>query len=103
MCLFEHKNIKYYTDADLRSLRINERSPQCQESNDAAYVRRLRIKDKVFIFTQKIRHRRGSEQPAHEIELSRPHHASGISPMSSKMIPQGVINKTKATYTYEAL
>ena len=53
MCLFEHKNIKYYTDADLRSLRINERSPQCQESNDAAYVRSLRIKDKMTVFAQK--------------------------------------------------
>ena len=45
MCLFEHKNIKYYIDADLRSLRINERSPQCPGSTDGAYVCSLRIKD----------------------------------------------------------
>jgi len=55
MCLFEHKNIKYYTDADLRSLRINERSPQCPGSTDGAYVRSLRIKDNVSIFAQKIK------------------------------------------------
>ena len=53
MCLFEHNNIKYYTDADLRSLRINERSPQCHEYHDVAYVRSLRIKVDVSIGIQK--------------------------------------------------
>jgi hypothetical protein len=99
MCLFEHKNIKYYTDADLRSLRINERSPQCQESNDAAYVRSLRIKDKVSIFAEEIkkRHRRGSAQPAHQIELPSQQKSSGEAPTSSKMTPQGPSNMTKIT------
>ena len=52
MCLFDHKNLKYYTDADQRSLRINERSPHCPGSTYGAYVRSLRIKDNVFISTR---------------------------------------------------
>ena len=66
MCLFEHENIKYYTDADLRSLRTNERSPQRQESNDAAYVRSLRIKYSRQELQQQINPLRAS------IVLSRP-------------------------------
>ena len=50
MCLFEHKHKENYTDADLRSRRINERFPQCSESNDTAYVRSLRIKTKMHVF-----------------------------------------------------